>query len=50
MMEPTTAMAEMALVIDISGVCRRRETRRITPIPINEASTNTNIMDQKSSG
>ena len=35
-MATTTAMAEMALVIDISGVCSSRETRRITPRPINE--------------
>ena len=26
MIEPTTAIAEIALVSDISGVCRRRET------------------------
>src|SRR5581483_7738247 len=39
---PITAIAEMALVIDISGVCSRRETRVITPNPINVASRNTN--------
>src|SRR5215470_12408230 len=48
MIEPTTAMAEMALVMDMSGVCRRRETRRITPSPMNDASTNTNSCDQNS--
>ena len=42
MIEPTTAMAEMALVSDISGVCSSRDTRRpITPSPINVASTST---------
>src|SRR5262249_53027095 len=40
-MAPTIAMAEMALVSDISGVCSSRETRRITPRPMNVASTNT---------
>src|SRR5579864_3730509 len=48
MIEPTTAMAEIALVIDISGVCSSRETRRITPSPMNDASTNTNSCDQNS--
>src|SRR5512135_2907724 len=47
-MEPTTAMAEIALVMDISGVCSRRETRRITPSPMKDASTNTKSCDQKS--
>ena len=32
--EPTTAIAEIALVSDISGVCSSRETRRITPNPM----------------
>src|SRR5438045_8587497 len=49
MMEPTTAMAEIALVMDMSGVCNNRETRRITPIPMNVASMNTMSMDQRSS-
>jgi len=31
MIEPTTAMAEIALVSDMRGVCKSRETRRITP-------------------
>src|SRR6476646_3700295 len=48
MIDPTTAMAEIAFVIDMSGVCSRRETRRITPSPMNEASTNTNSCDQNS--
>src|SRR4029450_7774335 len=34
---PTTAMAEMALVSDISGVCSRRDTRRITSSPMKVA-------------
>jgi hypothetical protein len=50
MIEPTTAMAEMALVMDIKGVCNSRDTRRMTPTPMKEARTNTNIMDQKSRG
>ena len=41
MIEPTTAMAEMALVSDISGVCSSRETLRITSSPVNVASMNT---------
>src|SRR5438477_5544739 len=41
-MAPTTAMAEMALVIDISGVCSSRETRVITPRPMKLASMKTN--------
>ena len=44
--EPTTAIAEMALVSDISGVCSNRETRPITPSPINAASMKTNSSDQ----
>ena len=46
MIDPTTAMAEMALVSDISGVCNSRETRRITPRPMNVASMNTNNSDE----
>src|SRR5437867_9338904 len=42
-------MAEMAFVRDISGVCSRRDTRRMTPTPMKVASMNTNSMDQKSS-
>ena len=40
-MEPTTAMAEMALVRDISGVWSRGETRRMTRSPTKVASTKT---------
>ncbi len=40
--DPTTAMAEMALVNDISGVCSSRETFRITNNPVNVAKVNTN--------
>ena len=46
--EPTTAIAEMAFVSDISGVYSNRDTRRITPSPMNVARTNTNSIDQKS--
>src|ERR1041384_1221172 len=45
MIAPTTAIAEIALVSDISGVCSRRETRRITPMPMKVARMNTNSMD-----
>ena len=45
---PTTAMAEIAFVSDISGVCSSRETRRMTPSPMKDARTNTNRVDQKS--
>src|SRR5690606_29206393 len=38
MIAPTIAMAEMALVSDMSGVCSRRDTRRITSGPMNVAS------------
>ena len=38
MIDPTTAIAEMALVMDISGVWSSRDTRRITPTPMKEAS------------
>src|SRR5262245_45679966 len=48
MIDPTTAIAEIALVIDISGVCSRRDTRRMTPRPMNEARTNTYKVGQKS--
>ena len=40
--EPTTAIAEIALVSDISGVCSRRETRVTTPSPMKVASMKTN--------
>ena len=46
--EPTTAIAEMALVSDISGVCSRRETFWITWKPTNVASMNTNSIDHRS--
>jgi len=39
--EPTTVIAEMALVSDISGVCNSGETRRMTSSPRNVANTNT---------
>ncbi len=45
MMEPTTAIAEIALVMDIRGVCNKRDTRPITPIPINVDNKKTNTMD-----
>ena len=48
MIEPTTAMAEIALVSDISGVCSSRETFWITWKPTNVASMNTNAIDHKS--
>src|SRR4029077_6657783 len=34
-MAPTTEMAEMALVMDMRGVCSRGETLRITSSPTN---------------
>ena len=40
-MEPTTVMAEMALVSDINGVCNSGDTRRMISSPRNVASTNT---------
>ena len=49
MIEPTTAIAEIALVSDISGVCSRRETFWMTWKPTNVASTNTNAIDHNSS-
>ena len=48
MIEPTTAMAEMALVSDISGVCSSRETLRITSRPVNVASISTYSRVRKS--
>ncbi len=42
------AIAEIALVSDISGVCSRRETFWITWNPTKVASMNTNNMDQRS--
>jgi hypothetical protein len=39
--EPTTAIAEMALVKDIIGVCSSRETRLMTSRPMKVASKNT---------
>src|SRR5512134_3199641 len=39
--EPTTAMAEIAFVSDISGVCRSGDTRRMTWKPRNVARTKT---------
>ena len=41
MIEPTTAMAEIALVSDISGVCSNLDTLRITNSPVNVASIST---------
>ncbi len=49
MIEPTMAIAEMALVSDISGVCSRRETPRITSMPMKVASMKTKTIDQGSS-
>src|SRR5262245_35258560 len=46
--EPTTAMAEIAFVRDINGVCNNRDTRLITPSPMNVASMNTNSVWIKS--
>ena len=47
-MAPTTAIAEIALVSDISGVCSSRETRRMTSRPMNVASISTNKPSIKS--
>src|SRR5947207_1697990 len=44
-MAPTTAIAEMALVSDISGVCSRGETRRTSSNPRNAASMKTKRTD-----
>src|SRR4051812_37538948 len=46
--DPTTAIAEIALVSDISGVCSRRDTFWITWKPTNVASMKTKSIDQKS--
>jgi hypothetical protein len=46
LIDSITAIAEIALVSDMSGVCSNRETRRITPSPMNVASTKTKTMDQ----
>ncbi len=48
MIAPTIAIAEIALVSDISGVCSRRETRLMTSMPMNVESMNTNSMVTKS--
>ena len=48
MIEPTTAIAEMALVSDISGVCKSRDTFRITSNPVNVANMNTYTSVRKS--
>jgi len=40
-MEPTTEMAEIAFVNDISGVCNSRDTRPMTPSPTKVARTRT---------
>src|SRR4051794_37457042 len=42
---PTTEMAEIALVSDISGVCSSGETRRTSSKPRNPASMKTNSAD-----
>ena len=41
MIEPTTAIAEIAFVSDISGVCSSRETFLITSKPTKVASMKT---------
>src|SRR5215471_3541096 len=46
--EPTTAIAEIAFVSDISGVCSSRETFWITWNPTKVASMNTKSIDQRS--
>ena len=43
---PTTAIAEIAFVRDISGVCNSRDTRRITPSPMKVDNRKTNTMGQ----
>src|SRR5712671_1963039 len=45
---PTTAMAEIAFVSDIKGVCSRRETRRMTSSPTNVASMKTKRVEIRS--
>src|SRR5438045_9297826 len=42
---PTTEIAEIALVSDISGVCSSGDTRRTNSKPRNAASMNTNSAD-----
>ena len=39
--DPTTEIAEIAFVSDINGVCSSRDTRPMTPRPMNVASTST---------
>ena len=46
---PTMAIAEIALVSDISGVCSSRETFWMTWKPTNVASMNTKSIDHRSS-
>ena len=41
-------MAEIALVIDINGVWSKRDTLRMTPNPMKDASTKTYSVGQKS--
>src|SRR3990167_2232893 len=48
MIDPTTAMAEIALVSDINGVCKSRDTLRINRNPRKVASMNTNNIDHRS--
>ena len=48
MIAPTTAIAEIALVSDISGVCSSRDTRRMTSRPMNVASMNTKRSEMNS--
>ena len=45
--EATTAIAEIALVSDMSGVCSRRETRVTTPSPMKVASRKTKSREAK---
>src|SRR5262249_2098265 len=47
MIEPTTAIAEIALVSDMSGVCRRRDTFWITWKPTNVASIRANNIENR---
>src|SRR5688572_7456051 len=49
MIEPTTAIAEIALVSDISGVCSSRDTFWMTWKPTKVARTKTNSIDHISS-
>ena len=48
MMAPTTAMDEIALVSDISGVCSSRDTFWMTSNPRNVDSMKTKSMDHRS--